>query len=402
MSSPSIPPLQEPSSEGTSSWQAPNSSPSVQPQPLAVEHTTTAEEYGPTPSEQAPSLPSTQIPEGHYHYTQAQYGQPGTAYGPSAYSQQFIAPKPGIIALRPLNIGDLLQGSIAALRANPSVMFGFTMAVMSVSALISGLSAVFLTPSPEETLIPGNDAPDEVLFSFAQSISGTLVTSIGTYIVLFLATNLLTGVLALTVSDAVIGRKTDLPSAWQRLRSRFGSLLGFSLVYGILSTIYIAVFSALIIWLAYIVHQQTEEIFIAVIVALLLFPVALIPLFYFALRLLYAPTIITLERQGVGTSVRRSWTLTSGVFWITCGRYITITLLTSMVSSILSGFIGIFLGLAMLFLPLSYAQGFTQFTTVLVSGVIMPVVSAFVTLMYIDRRIRTEGLADALLRASES
>lgn len=391
MSSSSIPPLQDPNSQGFSQWQAPQSSSVPAPQDQS--------QYSQAQYEQAQY---GQASYGQPQHGQPTYGQPGATYGPSAYAEYYMAPKPGIIALRPLNIGDLLQGSIAALRANPSVMFGFTMAVMSVSALISGVSAAFLTFAPEEMPITEGGVPNEVLFSFAQSISGAIVSSLGTYLVLFLATNLLTGVLALTVSDAVIGRKTNLSSAWQRLRPRFGSLLGFSLLYGILSAIYFAAFSALIVWIAYLIYQQTSELPLPLFVAFLLFLIAFLPLFYVALRLLYAPTIITLEHQGIATSIRRSWTLTSGVFWVTLGRYLTITVVTSLVSGVLSGFIGVFLGIVMLFLPLSLAQGLAEFTTVLLSGVIMPVASAFVTLMYIDRRIRTEGLADALLRASES
>ena len=76
----------------------------------------------PQPAYAAPDTPGNSAP------TASGYSQAGT---------WSWAPKPGIIPLRPLTLTDLFSGSFSALRKNPSVLFGFTIIVMTVVALLS-------------------------------------------------------------------------------------------------------------------------------------------------------------------------------------------------------------------------------------------------------------------------
>src|SRR3984885_11885612 len=61
-------------------------------------------------------------------YGQQPYGQPGYGlpqYGGSPYGQWTPpAPKPGVIPLRPLSVGEILDGAFTAVRRNPKATLG--------------------------------------------------------------------------------------------------------------------------------------------------------------------------------------------------------------------------------------------------------------------------------------
>lgn len=334
------------------------------------------------------------------------YASPGyssdSPQGLTAMGLPYIsAPKPGIIPLRPLTIGDLFQASVQAIRANPSVMFGFTLVVMSfaafVSAFITGaLHVTSATPSPDEV-----DPDLLTLYQFAASISDSLIGGLTTSAILLVVTLILTGVLALTVSDAVLGKKTTVASAWQRLKPRVWALLGYS----ILNFIVLALIAALPVGLAFATFYTLSDSNAGLVTYLLagfVFAVFTgVCGLYVTIRFLYGTTVITLENQGVFTAFKRSWVLTRQNFFLTLGRYLLITFAVSVGSNLLSGVVGILSGIAMVFLPEQIVVSVIVFISVWITGLFLPLTSAFITLMYIDRRIRTEGLADVLLQASQ-
>lgn len=60
---------------------------------------------------------------------QAGWGQqPGWAPPP--------APKPGVIPLRPLGLGEILEGAISYIRANPKVTLGLSAVVITLTQLV--------------------------------------------------------------------------------------------------------------------------------------------------------------------------------------------------------------------------------------------------------------------------
>src|SRR5207342_1500510 len=91
-----------------------------------------------------------------YQQPPPQLGYGGYAYAPPP------APKPGVIPLRPLSVGEILDGAIQCVRANPKIMLGLSATVVTVSQLLSfGLTVLFaqdLSALDSETA-----SPDEVL-----------------------------------------------------------------------------------------------------------------------------------------------------------------------------------------------------------------------------------------------
>src|ERR1035438_3501001 len=83
----------------------------------------------------AGQLPTAPPPTGRPLPPPAYLRQP-----PTPQSPMLTAHKPGIVPLRPLQLGDILDGAIKAIRFNPKSMVGLSAIVL----------AVFLVPSRSE------------------------------------------------------------------------------------------------------------------------------------------------------------------------------------------------------------------------------------------------------------
>src|SRR5690349_21204805 len=67
---------------------------------------------------------------------QAGYGPPAGQPGPGPrYGAS--APKPGVIPLRPLGVGEILDGAFASIRRNPRTILGISAVIITISAIVS-------------------------------------------------------------------------------------------------------------------------------------------------------------------------------------------------------------------------------------------------------------------------
>ena len=95
----------------------------------------------------APQQPPPYVPPGQQPYVppgQQPYVPPGQAQGgwgppPGAFRPPPPPPKPGIIALRPLGVGEILDGAISAIRGYPRMMLG-------LSAVVAAITQVLIVP----------------------------------------------------------------------------------------------------------------------------------------------------------------------------------------------------------------------------------------------------------------
>ncbi len=332
-------------------------------------------------SPQQPGAVPPPPPAGYVNYPPPGYSQPPPPHQPPPpppYPPQYggyayappAAPKPGVIPLRPLAVGEILDGAIQCVRANPKIMLGLSAVVVTISQLISfGLTAAFaqnLNSLDVETA-----SPEDVLGSLGglvgASLIGTLITA--------LAQVILAGVLTVVVSRAVLGNTTTLSEAWTQLRPRLLSLVAVSLLVFVLS--FLGLF------------------------------LCLLPgVFLYVMWWLAGPALI-LERGGVTTSMRRSWTLVRGSWW----RTFLIVVLTVVLTAVIAGIVAV---------PFGFIGGFGQFTGsgteigtistlslfgstlgAIVGGTLTaPFTAAVTVLLYIDRRMRLEGLDLELARAA--
>ncbi|MDF2146538.1 glycerophosphoryl diester phosphodiesterase membrane domain-containing protein [Knoellia sp. p5-6-4] len=339
----------------------------------------------------------------------AGHGPAGTAYPsspaqPGQWGQQagwgaaLPAHKPGIIALRPLSLGDIVEASFACLRRNPRTFLGLALVTsLAVLVVIGVLGAVGYVVA---TSLESGDALDLFLaLGLTSSAAALLFLSSATSIAL-------SGILAYPVGEAVLGRNVTMGETWGRTRRFLPRLVGLCAILVVPPTVVFGLLVALAIW-GFVDGAPAAGVL--GVVAVLCLAVATT---WLGIRLALATPALVLEDLGVIASLRRSWRLTPGLFWRTFGILLASSMLIGVVQYVLSFALqlgGMVLGLA---LDSMVSGGGAEAAAGLVvagasvlgsllSGVLtQPFLAAVLALLYTDARIRKEGFDLALARAA--
>ena len=116
--------------------------------------------------------------------------------------------KPGVVALRPLTLGDFFDGAFKTIRRNPKAMVGLsalvTTAFMVVPVLVTLALAALGHLGMSFSFDPATSSDG---FSAFDSGAGHAASYLGTFFGLF-ATVVLNGMLVRVVAEAVLGRRT--------------------------------------------------------------------------------------------------------------------------------------------------------------------------------------------------
>lgn len=305
------------------------------------------------------------------------------------------AHKPGIVPLRPLQLGDILDGAVKAVRFNPRSMVGMSALVLAVFLVPSAALGVWATRVAADVLrTSGPEA--EAFIGVPSSLIQVIFTG--------LATVLLSGLLTQVVGQAVLGRKPDIGATWRSTRGRLLSLVAVNLLTGLFTLVSTALLIGPGVLL--LVNDNTG----AGVILLLLGILALVAVaLSVSTKISMAGPAIVLEGHGVLDGLRRSFALTRGAaFW----RILGITLLAGLLAGIAGSLLGLpftIVGVAIAaFAGLDTQDGQTIVTFVshlsaLLSGAITtPFAAAVTALLYIDRRMRLEALDVVLLREAQS
>ncbi|MER7796903.1 hypothetical protein [Microbacterium sp. NPDC096154] len=311
------------------------------------------------------------------------------------------APRPGLVPLYPFGFGTALGRSFAVLRGNPRVLLGFAVGVQAVASLVGVAiigAAAGLTFSRLDTVPEFTDEFDAIM---AGSIAITAVVTLVVTLALSALNVVVQGVVVAEVSRAVVGERATLGQLWSLVKPAFWRLAGYFLLQlAVVLVLVVVVLAPLFI------GAVTEQWG----VALISFPLmlAMIPLWaWLGTKLYLVPSAIVLERLGAFGGIRRSWQLTRGRFWPTFG----VMVLISVIVSVAAGVVSTPLQLLTTFLPtilmplgesesdpgpaigvavaVSLASAALQ---VLVSAIGTIVTGAGGALMYVDARMRREGL----------
>ena len=186
------------------------------------------------PAPQSPQQPPYVQPQqpqwGQYAQPGQQYGQPYAQPGFTnpGFNNYVSPPKPGVIPLRPLGLGEILDGAFQAARRNGKAMFGsaliFQLATTAVTLLVMYLA--FGQAFGDLLTLDPNVTPDSAAL---ESMSGGLVSfSVSLLLTSILAVviqMILQGTLVIPVLRAVLNRKTTFTQMWRLVRPRIVSLL---------------------------------------------------------------------------------------------------------------------------------------------------------------------------------
>ena len=298
--------------------------------------------------------------------------------------------QPGIIPLRPLTVGELFNGAFQAVRVNPQTMFGFAFAIMAVVGLVQAFFASSSTTSLTRALSSGNT--DDLVYSLGGSM-GSFVTSGLT----LLATAFLSGMLALTVWDAVLGRKSSPADAWHRFSPRFVPVLLATLLIGIIE--FVAIVVVLLVFMIpfflVVVNAASARSYDSASAGIGgAFAIIFLMIVALTVKFAFTSSAVVLEGLGPVDAMKRSWSLSKGSFWRILGRIWLIGIVTGLISAVLGGIVGAILGVgAAAADSVGMLVAFSAFLGALLSAVVIPVQSSFYTLMYLDERMRKENLA---------
>ncbi|MCX3060452.1 DUF7544 domain-containing protein [Streptomyces beihaiensis] len=338
------------------------------------------------------------------------YGGPGQGYPGQGYpgwgggwQGRPVAAKPGVIPLRPVGVGEILDGAVSTMRTYWRTVLGISLTVAAVTRLLTVLLQGFvLNEATSSTALDNPDAtPREVLDALGGILIGSGVVAVVTLLGTIVATALLTTV----TSNAVLGRSVTIGSAWRDARPQVLKLLGLTLLLPLIASVIILV-SVLPGILVGVFGSADGGAALGVIGGLCGVVVAI----WLMVRFSLASPALMLEKQTVRKAMGRSSKLVRGSWWRVFGIQLLAGLITAIVSEIIlipftaiagavsgNGIGGFLSGdghLGWAFLII------TAVGAVIGSTITFPITAGVTVLLYIDQRIRREALDLELVRAA--
>ncbi|MGZ9931271.1 glycerophosphoryl diester phosphodiesterase membrane domain-containing protein [Streptomyces sp. NC-S4] len=322
-----------------------------------------------------------------------QYGpQQGYPGGPGQWGQPPAA-KPGVIPLRPLGLGEILDGAVATMRTHWRAVLPITLVVATVVQVISVIVQKFMLDDLAFATNP--DAGPEEIFD---SLGRTLGASVVIQFIQFLGTILVTAMLTMVFSRAVLGQHSSVSDAWREARPQLLRLIGLTLLMALGAVLLGAVLI--------LPGALTESIGLVILGVVLWVPL----LVWLGIKFTLASPALMLEKSSVFKAFARSSKLVKNTWWRICG----ITVLTTVIAFFISGMIvAPFQIISLLAFgggidALEDGTGMNSWGAligpaiglIIAQTIVMPFQSGVTVLLYVDQRIRREGLDLELARAA--
>ncbi len=331
--------------------------------------------------------------------------QAGWATGPG---WDWPAPtvKPGVIPLRPLGVGEILDGAVTTIRRNPGPMLGLSVIVAIITQLV-GLAGnwVILGDIQDLASVPETATASEVFGAMTGLFAATAVI----LLVSWVATVILTGVLTVVVGRAVLGQHLSTAQAWAMARPRLLRLLLLTLVFALIVAAPLLV-ATLFTGVVVASGSGPGGGALATLMVLIAIPATI----WLYVRYTLATPALMLESTqtaggvsraiGIGLALRRSAELVRQSWW----RVFGILLLIWLIAFIVGQVVQVPFSIPYLFVdpfdPEAMASlgmlALSALGGVVSTAIVAPFLAAATALLYVDRRIRREGLDIDLARAA--
>src|SRR5215472_5919294 len=348
--------------------------------------------------------PAGQAPPGGYGYP-----PPPPGYGPRPYGAwQQQAPKPGVIPLRPLSVGELLDGAFTSIRRNPKATLGIAAVLLTFSAVITTAVSLLLVHFVGSVTLPtaGQTLTTAQATRLLEHFTEVFVPVVALTAVLgFIVDTVLTGLLTVVIGRSVLGHKITAGEAWRIARPRLPALIGATLLIPlIIGGIWVVLgLVLLILGVAGAPGGLIAGIAALGAIAAIVFSI------WFAIMFRMAGPVVVLERDGPARSLARSWRLVQRSFW----RVFGISLLAGLIVLVTAG---------VLQLPFTLIAGaagggnsllpgtngsLLGAVIIAICGIVLrsvarPISAGVAVLLYVDLRMRREGLDLVLQTAAGS
>ncbi|MET9884760.1 hypothetical protein ABZZ20_16830 [Streptomyces sp. NPDC006430] len=320
-----------------------------------------------------------------------QYGYPG---GAGQWGKPPAA-KPGVIPLRPLDMGEVLDGAVSTMRSHWRSVLSITLVVATVIQVINVIVQKYAFADLAVTSDPDADLQDVL-----DALSGTMTALLAEGFIQIIGTILATAMLTMIFSRAVLGQRSTIGGAWREARPQLLRLLGLTFLITLAA---VALVSVLIL-----PGIALSSIGIGVLGGLASLPL----LIWLGIKFSLASPALMLEKSSVIGALRRSSKLVQGSWW----RIFGITALTGLITAFVSAVIvwpltaiGLVFGLADGG-PEALQNGtaatgwvplvFSGIGAIIAQTITMPMQSGVTVMLYVDQRIRREALDLELARAA--
>lgn len=331
------------------------------------------------------------------------YGAPGPV-GYPGWGGPPPAAKPGVIPLRPLGVGEILDGAVSTMRTHWRTVLGISLTVAVVTQVLVVLLRGLVLDNRVDT--EALNDPSATLNELTSAMGSAMLSSAVLFVVTLIGTITATALLTTVTSRAVLGKSVTIGEAWRDARPRVPKLFGLIFLL-VLIALGVGLAGAVPGILVSIAGSSDAGAALAVLGTLGTTVVAL----WLMIRFSLASPALMLEKQGILKSMSRSAKLVRGSWW----RIFGIELLAMIIAYILAAIIVLpftFLGAA---LSDSGINGFVTtggtglgWTYLVISGVgavigsmiTFPISAGVAVLLYIDQRIRREALDLDLARAA--
>jgi hypothetical protein len=318
-----------------------------------------------------------------------------------------------------MTLGTILGASFRVMRRNPSTTLvpGLLLAVLLAITSSLGVAAYFGTmerlamaasPSDAEAMLGGGI----LVAALAALATGALATAAGA---------LLQGLIVGEVARGTIGEKLRLGRLWSMYRGRFAPLIGYTVLLVLAIGLGIGIVFAVIIGLTVATAGSAPDTNAVIGTVLAAFGVMVLGLLgglvlwaWLSTKLAFVPAAIVLERLPIRAAVVRSWRLTRRSFWRVFGILLLVQAMIYVATQIVSTPVSMVAMLGTSLLDPTGATAYDAFgamngvmiasyaVTSIVSGIGLVVQSATSSLLYLDLRMRREGLDLELSRYVEA
>jgi len=309
-----------------------------------------------------------------------------------------------VIPLRPLGVGEILDGTVSTMRTYWRTVLGVTLTVAVVTNIaVTLIQGFFLNDRVSTNAL--ND-PSATLSELARATRDAMLGSSVVFLIDIIGTVIATALLTTVISRAVLGRPVTIGEAWRDARPQALKLFGliFLLMLIALGIIVVGMLPGILLVAGGPVEAGVSLAFLGLLGAFVL-------VLWLLIRFSLASPALMLEKQGIVTSMRRSARLVCGSWW----RILGIQLLAGLIVLIIAGVISV----PFAFLAAAFSDdGFRGIVTnggsnlgwtfliingvgsVIASMITFPIQAGVTVLLYIDQRIRREALDLELARAA--
>ncbi|MFD8235932.1 hypothetical protein ACFV20_29120 [Streptomyces sp. NPDC059696] len=365
---------------------------------------------GPAAPGQAPPPPppgpgwGSRPPGGYGPAGHGGYGTPGRPGGwGGGWGGPPPAAKPGVIPLRPLGVGEILDGAVSTMRTYWRTVLGIS---LTVAVLTEVIVVLFQGLVLDDTSTDALNDPSASVSELSRAMGDALLNSTVVFVISLVGTVIATALLTTVTSRAVLGKSVTIGEAWRDARPQVLKLFGLICLLLLITAgiVTVGTLPGILVGLAVNGAAGVGLTVLGVIGAGI---VAL----WLMIRFSLASPALMLEKQGIKKALSRSAKLVQGTWWRIFGIQLLATLIANVVASI------IVIPFTLLAAALSgdgltgwlnTGVGSLGWTFLIVSGIgsvigsmiTFPITAGVTVLLYIDQRIRREALDLELARAA--